>query len=318
MYAEIEAPIPESRLGRIDAIRPRLARRVLWALPPYLYLAPALGFLVVWTYRPLAQAVNLSFFDWNLLPTSPMHPVGLDNYRRVFEAPELRQAVGNTLFYIVGLLPFSLVIPVAVALLTRRIGGRSRAAYRSLIFLPMLVTPVATATLWRWLLDPTGLLNQIAAQLGLGTHNWLREEATALPSLIAITAWQILGFSVLVVSAGLANISPDYADAAALDGASRWQITRRIILPLLSPTLLFMVLMTVLLSAQWTFPLIDVLTQGGPSGSTTNVYYLLWQYGFRTFNAGLSAAAGLLFFLIFGVIAVGLVWLSDRLSFHDN
>jgi multiple sugar transport system permease protein len=318
MYLEIEAPESPVGLDRVEAVRPSLGRRVLSGLAPYLYLAPALGLLVLWTYRPLAQAVNLSFFDWNLLPTSPMHPVGMENYRRVFEAPELRQAVGNTLFYIAGLLPFSVLIPVAVALVTRGVGGGARTAYRSIVFLPMLVTPIATATLWRWLLDPSGLLNQITRDLGLGTHNWLREEATALPSMVAITAWQILGFAVLVVSAGLAAINPDYAEAAAIDGASRWHITRRITLPLLSPTLLFMVLMTVLLSAQWTFPLIDVLTQGGPTGSTTNVYYLLWQYGFRTYNAGLSAAAGLLFFLVFGLIAVGLVWLSDRLSFHDN
>lgn len=316
MYVETPAAAPT--LGRVQAVRPSLARRAWSALPPYLYLLPALGFLALWTYRPLVEAVNLSFFDWNLLSTSPMRPVGLDNYGRVFQAPELRQAAGNTLIYILGLLPFSVLVPVAVALLTRRIGGWSRTFYRSIIFLPMLVTPVATATLWRWLLDPTGLLDQITSRLGLGTHNWLRESSTALPAMIGITAWQILGFSVLVVSAGLAGINPDYADAAALDGASPWQVTRRITLPLLSPTVLFMVLMTVLLSAQWTFPLIDVLTQGGPTGNTTNVYYLLWQYGFRTYNAGLSAAAGLLFFLVFGLIAVGLVWLSDRLSFHDN
>lgn len=227
--------------------------------------------LGTWVYRPLVEAVNLSFFNWDLMPTMPATPVGLANYANVFRAPEIGQASINSLWYVAGLLPFSLLGSVAIALVTQRLGSVSRTAYRSIIFLPILVTPVATAALWRWLLDPTGLVNKVTGGLGLGRHNWLQETSTALPAMIGITAWQIVGFSVLVVSAGIATISPDYADAAAIDGATNWQVTRRITLPLLSPTLLFMLLMTVLLSAQWTFPLIDVLTQGGPVGVTNNL-----------------------------------------------
>lgn len=122
----------------------------------------------------------------------------------------------------------------------------------------------------------------------------------------------------LVVSAGLTGINPDYAEAAQVDGASRGQILRWITLPMLSPTLAFLLLMTVLLSAQWTFPLIDTLTQGGPAGSTTTVYYLLWDYGFHSYDAGLGAAAGVIFFIGFVLVAAVLVRLSDRLSHYDD
>ncbi len=300
---------------RVQAARPPLAQRALGALPPYLYLLPGLVCLVLWTYKPIVEAVQLSFYHWNLLPTSPRTYVGFENYRRVFTLPPLRGAAENTLWYMLGLIPFSIILPTAIALGIRNLGDRSRATYRALIFLPMLMAPVATAAVWRWLLDPKGIVNHA---LGLGSYNWLREERTALLAILGICAWQILGFATLVISAGLTGISADYAEAAEMDGASRWQVTRWVTLPLLRSTLLFMLLMTVLLSGQWTFPLLDVLTQGGPADSSTNVYYLLWEYGFRSLDSGLASAAGIAFFAVFAVVAAFLVKLADRYSFADN
>jgi multiple sugar transport system permease protein len=293
-------------------------RRLLAASPPYLYLLPALACLVLWTYKPLVEAVQLSFYDWNLLPTSPRTYVGLHKYAEVFTQPSLRTASLNTVYYIVGLLPFSVVLPTVIALVTRRLGGRSSAAYRAIVFLPMLVAPVATAGIWDWLLAPSGLSNQVLGWFGVAPHNWLRQESTSLPAILLITAWSMCGFAVLVVSAGLTGISDDYAEAASIDGATGWQTLRWVTLPLLRSTLLFLVLMTVLLSGQWTFPLLHTLTLGGPGDSSTNAYYLLWDLAFRNFDSGLAAAAGLVFFAVFGLIAAGLVALADRFSFHDN
>ncbi|WP_208026061.1 carbohydrate ABC transporter permease [Amycolatopsis acidicola] len=311
-FVEIPAPVAVA-VPRVA--RPSLPVRLLRAAPPYLYLAPALALLVIWTYRPLVQTAQLSFYSWNLLPTQPMVPAGFANYERLLQLPALGQSVTRTLFVIGGLLPFTIGIPVLVGLLSKRIKGRARSVYQALVFSPMLVAPVASAAVWQWLLDPgAGAVNRL-----LGTSaNWLHEITTANPAIVLITGWHLVGFAVLVVSAGLANINGDYAEAAQLDGASRWQITRWITLPLLSPTLVFLTLMTVLLSAQWTFPLIDTLTQGGPADATTNVYYLLWDYSFHSYDAGLGAAAGMLLFIGFGVVAAILVWLSERLTFHDN
>lgn len=290
-------------------------RRWRTAMVPYLYLTPALVLLVVWTYRPLAQAVQLSTVSWNLLPDSPMESVGVSNYRQLFELPAFGDAVWLTVVLIVGLLPFTVVVPVIVGFAIRGVSVRSSRVYQGLIFAPFLVAPVAGAAVWRWLLDPGGgVVNRV-----LGTNqNWIYDTSTAQLAIIVITGWHLIGFAVLVVAAGLAGISPDYDEAAQVDGATRLQIGMRITLPLLSPTLVFLALMTILLSAQWSFPLIDTLTQGGPSGATTNIYYLLWDYGFHTFNAGLSAAAGIVLFVGFGVVAGFLVWFSERITFHDN
>jgi multiple sugar transport system permease protein len=145
-----------------------------------------------------------------------------------------------------------------------------------------------------------------------------RDADLAIWAVIVIVGWQMLGFGVLVVAAGFAGISPEYGQAASLDGAGTGTITRRITLPLLSPTIVFLALMTILLAAQWTYPIIDLLTQGGPTNSTTNIYYLLYQFGFQNFDAGISAAAGVIFFAGFGVIAFIFLELQDRLSFYDN
>ncbi|MQY28084.1 carbohydrate ABC transporter permease [Nocardia aurantia] len=288
-------------------------------LAPYLYVLPALAMLVVWVYTPLCETFQLSFYHWNLIPSQPKKPVGMANYTAVVQLPELHKALVNTGIYIGSLMVFSLVLPLLIAILSQRVSGRARTFYQALIFVPFLVTPVATSAVWRWMFAPDGgTITVLAKHAGLDLGNVFRSPAMAIWAVVAICGWQMLGFGVLVVSAGLAGIDPDYGAAAALDGASAATVFRRITLPLLSPTLVFLGLMTILLGAQWTYPVIDILTQGGPSDSTTNIYYLLYEFGFRNFDAGSAAAAGMLFFLGFGVIALIFVELSERLSFYDN
>jgi multiple sugar transport system permease protein len=319
--AQVTLPERLGRTGQTAAglpagslVRGLLSRRALQRLEPYLYLLPALLSILLWVYRPLLGTLELSVFQWNLLPTTPKVLVGLDNYRRVLTLPEMGQALWNTGIYVVGLLPFSVVLPV------QGIGGRMRGLYRVLIFTPMLMAPVVVSVVWRWMLHPLhGVLNVgIAELLGSGAVNVFRSQDLAIWAIVGITGWKLLGFSVLLFSAGLTNVSQDYLDAASVDGASGWQIARYITLPLLSPTITFMVLLTVLLSGQWTFPMISVLTNGGPVGSTTSVYYLLWELGFRNFNVGVSSAAAVLFFALFGLLAWLFTRLMDRFSFYDS
>ncbi|WP_194305955.1 carbohydrate ABC transporter permease [Dietzia sp. B19] len=332
MFTEVLEPqlSPETRVvpdrvsapvkGRARPVkRRRPARTERFTITPYLYVLPAVVLLIVWTYAPLVQTFELSFYDWNLIPTQPKIPVGLENYATVLSLPELHQALWNTVIYISAFLLLSVALPVVFALIARRVAGRAKTIYQALIFVPFLVTPVATSAIWRWMFAPEGgTIPAIARTLGIEMGNVFRDPDSSMLAIIVIVGWQMLGFGVLVVSAGLAGISPDYGHAAATDGATERQITWRITLPLLSPSLVFLGLMTILLSAQWTFPIIDLVTQGGPSNSSTNIYYLLYQFGFRNFDAGLAAAAGTLFFIVFGLIALLFVELSERLSFHDN
>src|SRR5262249_39911161 len=163
---------------------------------------------------------------------------------------------------------------------------RGRNLYRVIIFTPVLMAPVVVAIVWRWIMNPShGVLNlMLEAVFGIEPINWFMDAKVAIWAIIAITGWKVIGFRVLIFFAGLTQVTRHYLDAARVDGATRWQTIRHITLPLLSPTIMFMLLLTVLLSAQWAFPLINVLTQGGPRDGTTNIYYLLWQFGFRSFN----------------------------------
>ncbi|WP_314037330.1 sugar ABC transporter permease [Dietzia sp. CH92] len=294
---------------------PRVAR----ALTPLAYVLPGVALLAIWVYKPLVDAVNLSFYDWNLMPTSPKTYVGLEKYARVLELPEIRQAVANTGLYILAAMVFLVVVPTGIVLATRSISSRAGNLYKGALFLPYLIPPVAVGAVWRWLFaDETGAITSAAAAVGVDLGTVFRDQDTALWAIVIILGWQMFGFGVLMVTAGYTSIGPEYADAAAMDGANSRQIIGRVILPLLSPTLVFLGLMAVLLVAQWSFPLIDLLTQGGPSGTSTNIYYLLYDVGFRSFDSGLAAAAGTLFFVVFGLIAWAFVELSQRLSFFDD
>lgn len=314
-FVEPAPPVPRS----VPAPAARRLRLRSDDVAPYLYLLPALAGIVIWVYSPLVQTVQLSFYDWNLIPTSPARPAGWSNYGEAVALPELGRATANTVLYVLGLLPFTIVVPTLVVLASQHVRGRARAFYRTAIFAPFLIAPIVTAIVWRWLLDPGGgLVNQVLGSFGVAPISFLRDPQWAMWSIVVIVGWQLLGFAVLVVSAGAAGISDDYAAAARTDGATERQIVGRITLPLLSPTLLFMTMLTILSAAQLMFPMIQTLTQGGPAASTTNLYYLLYDTAFGSFDVGLASAASVLFFLGFGTLAWAAVWLMDRWSFHDD
>ncbi len=303
----------------IGDVAPQRTRRLLTMAVPYLYLVPALIGLGLWIYRPLIETFDYSFYRWNLLPTSPKVNVGWSNYSTLFHMPALWKAVGTSGFFLVGLLIFGLVVPLAIATTAQHVSPRASSIYRGVIFLPVLVSPIVTATIWEFLLSPVGgLVDIVLGWFGLSQTNWLQQINTAKYSIALTSGWKVLGVSVLVITAGLAAISTEYFEAAEVDGASRAQTFRRITLPLLSPTLLFMFITVVLLSSQIVFPLVNALTQGGPEGSTTDIYYFLYQNGFQSFNVGLASAAAVCFFLIFGAVAIVCMRLLDRFSFYDS
>jgi multiple sugar transport system permease protein len=287
---------------------------------PYLYLFPALAGFALWVYLPLTNTIRYSTVSWNLLPTSPQTGVGLANYRTVLDLPQLRQALGTTGLYLAGLVAFGVILPVLVGAMTGQLGPRARAVYHGALFVPVLISPIVAATIWTFLLTPSGgVVNGLLARLGVAPHNWLVEPGTARGAVVLIAGWKVLGASVLIVTAGLAAISPEYHEAAAIDGAGRLRTFREVTLPLLSPTLLFLFTTAVLLSeGQIIFPLINSLTAGGPGNATSDVYYLLYSFGFTSFDVGRASAAGVLFFAGFAVIAVACVTLLDRFSLYQD
>jgi multiple sugar transport system permease protein len=311
-----QRPFAPAQVGRVTTSK---GRRLLSGSEPYLYLVPAIIGLVLWIYRPLVETLDYSFYRWNLLPTTPKVNVGWSNYSELLRMPALWKAVGTSGFFLVGLLIFGLLLPLGIATVAQHVSPRASTVYRALIFLPVLVSPIVTATLWEFLLSPVGgFVDTVLGWFGLAPTNWLQQLNTARYAIALTSGWKVLGVSVLVITAGLAAISVEYFEAAAVDGASRLQVFRRVTLPLLSPTLLFMFITVVLLSSQIIFPLVNALTQGGPEGSTTDIYYFLYQNGFESFNVGLASAAAVCFFAVFAVVALVCVRLLDRFSFYDN
>jgi multiple sugar transport system permease protein len=311
--------LPQHPAGRGGFAQWWLQRTEAVPWTPMFFLGPAMAVLFVWTYWPLVEAFRLSFFEWNLLPTAPKQFVGLDNYERILSLAELRRAAINTVYYTVGLWPLTVALPLAVALMTRSIGGRASVLYRALIFTPMVMAPVVVAIIWRWLLNPDhGLVNHVLVAVGFEAVRFLQNPSTALLTILFITGWKLVGFSALLFAAGIVNIDRSAIEAARLDGATDWQISRYVIIPLLSPVILFLSMLTVLHGAQWSFVYINVLTQGGPRLATTNLFYLLWDYGFGTFAIGWSTAAGMLLFVVFGVLAVLCLRLMKRHAVYES
>lgn len=287
------------------APRPARARPGLAFLPPALFLAPAFLTLGIWIYGPLIEAFRLSFFEWNLLPTAEPEFVGFANYKHLLALPELRLAAFNTIAYTLGLMPLTVGLPLLIALMTREAVGRAGVVYRALIFVPMMIAPVVVAVIWRWLLNPDhGLVNALLVALGFERVRFLHDADTALWSIVFITGWKLVGFSTLLFAAAMTNIDRSMIEAARIDGATEGQVARRIIIPLVKPTAVFLGVLTLLHGAQWSFVYINVLTQGGPRNTSTNLYYLMYEYGFGSFAIGWSTAAGMLLFAAFSVFAV--------------
>ena len=288
---------------------------------PYLFIAPAFLLIAYWLYRPLLENIQLSFYDWNMVPGTEKEYVGFDNFIQLFNHKDLPIAIRNTLFYMVTILPFSLIIPIIVSAATQNLNRKAQVFYRTLMFVPMMISPVAASVVFQWLLHPTnGLINHVSMNLGLIDDNisFFSDAFWARVCITMISGWKIMGFATLLFSSGIGNIDKRYYEAAKLDGAGKFKMFFTLTLPLLSPTIMLMLMLSVLFSSQWTFAYIDVLTSGGPFGQSTNLYYIMYDFAFANSNVGLSAAASLVFLIIFGIIALILQYFNRKLSFYDN
>jgi multiple sugar transport system permease protein len=266
------------------------------------YIAPAAAFALLWIYGPLGFTVVLSFLHWNLT-TGHSKMAGLANYRTLFDGGDFGHALGRTLLYIVGLLPFATVVPFGLAVLLWKHGERtSTSIYRALLFAPVVFAPVAGAIAWQFLLNPLlGDVNHVLGLAHLPQPNWLGAPDLALWTITFITGTKVAALNFLFYMAGLAGIDGRMIEAARIDGASEREVTVRLLVPMMSKTFALTVLLAVVLGGQWTFTNVNVLTQGGPAGATDNVFYWLYEYGFQYFDAGLASAGAVLVTLALSV-----------------
>lgn len=288
------------------------------AARPWLYLAPTLLLLGLFTYWPFLHTVWLSLVQWNLNPGQPVEFVGLTNYGRVAGSPLFEAALLNTLIYIAASIPLKVLLPVPVAFFLWTLGTRGH-LYRAILFLPTLLSFVVVAIAFVWILNPIfGYAKQYLAMVGVKLPNLLNDPDTAIWTILAISAWKVIGFNTLLYLAGLSAINRELVEAMRMDGAGDGRVLRHLILPLLTPTLFFVLVATVIFTVQQVFTPIDILTGGGPQNATTNLFYMVYQYTFLTFDVGAGAAGTVILFAALLVVTLlKLRVLEKRVEYGD-
>ena len=303
-------------------------RAIAEALTAYLWVSPAILIIGLFHFVPVIYAAYISTFRWGLVQ-GPF--VGLANYERAFADGEVWNAFLVTIYYVVGTIPAALVLAFAVAyLLFDRIAGRD--GYRAAFFLPYVTSTTAAAMVFGWIFhNQYGVANYVLGLAGIKPQKWLLEwtptlqlilrglgidpglpellygPSLALTVVILFAIWHGFGFDVVIFLAGLTNIPGEVREAARLDGASEWQLIRDVVLPLLSPTLLFLTVVMTIRAFQ-VFNQIYIMTNGGPLNTTRNVVVLIFQNFYqRTERVGYATAIAMLLFLV--ILAVTLLQL---------
>ena len=267
------------------------------------FVSPSVLIILGLSVVPVLWSLLLSFQVNDLV--SPSEWVGLANYKALMKDPAFGAAVSHTLIYTVLYVPLSVVAGLAIAIaLDRKIAFIG--LYRTLVFVPFVVSAAAQGVLFSFVLDPEfGVANSVLHKLGLPAQGFFSDPGQALYLLVAISLWSGTGFCVIVYLAGLQGVSTDLVEAAQIDGAGRFGVLRHVVLPSLTPVTIFLVLFQAINALQ-VFDLVFVTTKGGPLGSTTVIVYFIWEKAFKTFTAGYSAAAAYALAVALLVIGVAL------------
>lgn len=305
---------------------------------PYLYLAPAFLVLLAFHFLPVLYAFYVSLFNWRIRQGAF---VGADNYVEAVTAPEFWDSLKVSVYYAVGVIPTTLVLSFLIAYALFRV-VRGRSFYRLVYFLPYVTATVAVALVWRWifhaqygvlnftlgwlgmppqqwLLEPRGVIELLLGAVGVQAPEWAAGPSLALFSIIIFTVWHSLGFTTVVMLAGLSNIPAEVYDAAKVDGAGEWSLLRHVTLPLLSPTLFFLTVMLTIGAFQ-SFNSIYVMTDptpGGPLGTTRNITMYIFQNFWQFTRLGYaSAVAFVLFFIVLGLTLFQMRVLGQRVHYQ--
>lgn len=282
-----------------------------WAL-----LAPSLIFMAMFTFYPFVKTFVLSFYKKKLsTPTAVFN--GIENYVRAFRDPGFARSVENTLVFCAVVIPASLILGLLFAcLLNRKTPGRT--AFRAMVFYPNISPMVGFYLVWMYLLaSEIGYINRIFELIGLPTHNWLGDSATVLYALAVIYIWQQAGYMMLFYLSGLQNIDASYYEAATLDGANEWQKFRSITFPLLMPTTVFTVTLSISNAVQ-VVDSIAILTRGGPNNASSMVMYYIYNMSFGKFDYGMAATYSVLLMIVVLTVICLQNFGLDRITHYES
>ncbi|CAM4361453.1 sugar ABC transporter permease [Paenibacillus phoenicis] len=275
---------------------------------PYLFIAPTLILLALFSLLPIAIALVISFTDMDLAGLADLSNisfVGFDNYKEVLLDPSFQKSIFNTLFYVIIGVPLVIIISLLIALLINFGKARIFKAFRVIFYMPSVTNVVAVAVVWSYLYNPSlGLLNYILNSLGFGSVPWLQDPVMAKISLIILAVWRAIGLNMIIFIAAIKGISKTYYEAAQIDGASNWRQTWSITIPLLRFAIFFVSITTMIGWLQF-FEEPFVMTKGGPLDGTISVALFIYNNGFQFSKFGYAAAGS--FILFFAIILITLI-----------
>lgn len=285
------------------AVEPRKGLRA-WlrrdheGLAAFFFLLPNITGFLIFTALPVGAALFISFHDWDLLLGREW--IGLENFRELlFDDDTFRDVMWNTAYFTFANVALSVAVGLGVAMLVN-LSLRGMTFFRSVFLLPYVTLTVALSLVWKWLYLPeVGVINQMLSWVGISGPNWLTSETWAMPALIILSVWKTFGYNMVLFLAGLQGIPEQLYDAAKVDGASGWQRFRDVTLPMLSPTLFFVVVISIIGSFQ-VFDQALIMTNGGPGTATTTMVLYIYNEGFQAYHMGYaSAIAWALFAIVF-------------------
>lgn len=267
---------------------------------PYLMIAPSILVFAVCYIYPIFYMIYLSFHDWNFISPDKEF-IGLKNFSSLFSNPDFIKVMSNTFIYTGSTVVLTISLSLLFALFLNQKGHRFNFT-QAAIFSPHITSWVSISFIWLWLMEPNyGVLNWILSLVGIDKLQWLKSPQTALPSLIIIGVWKLIGYDTLILISALQGIPKNVLNAAKLDNAPKHRLLFKIILPMISPTIFFLVVMNTLMNFQ-VFDTVSIMTQGGPLNSTNSLVYYIYQNGFSYFKMGYASAAGVILLVVLGLL----------------
>lgn len=277
----------------------------------WIFILPAILGTLIFIIVPVICSFGLSFAKWDLL--NPIQFVGRQNYVELFKSHLFYKILNNTIVFALSTSILGVIIPLVLAsILNSKIRGSD--FYKTAYFLPFITPMVVVGIVWAWIFDPNiGLLNQV-----LHIHiNWLYDSKFAMPALIIVSVWKLIGYNMIIFLSSLSAISQSMFEAARIDGANSFQTFKNVTVPLLSPTIFFVVIITAISSFQ-VFDLIYLMTQGGPFDSTNVLVYAIYKNAFEYFNVGRASAIAYVLFVIILVLTLIQWHLRKKLVYNEN
>lgn len=273
-------------------------------LTPHLLILPSILAFTLFMFWPLIRTIYLSFFSWNMVkPTKTF--VGLNNYIEIFNDPLTYKIMGNTFIYILILLLINFIAPYILSFILSVVITKAKGFYKSVIFLPSVISLVVGSILYLWILNPiSGPAAVIANWLGITLPIWTKTDGLVIVILSLITSWKIFGYNFIVVLAGISGVSSEVIEAAKLDNIPMHKIFIDIIIPMSSATGIYVLIMTIVQGLQYVFTPIKIITQGGPNYASSNAIYNVYQEAFVLYKTGTASAFAIITMALFIVLLI--------------